>query len=494
MSREQIMAELQRRGVTPPAAAAPQIASPTQNREAVLAELQRRGVQPPAQTAPPPQEQGFFGRSAEQLRERGATLADIFAADATGAQTRPETIFQTVGTEIGAIGDIIGEGVVSAAKALPEFIKEPVASAANSLLATDEGKAAIEALSTGVEAYEKFKEANPRAARNLEAAFNVGAAFTPVKGVSAAQIAQRGGRAAKESVQRVATQAPVITSDDIGVLASNFYKRAEELGGNLTPQFTNDFIDSVEGLAPQTEAGRILGGEDAFSKVVERVTQLRDQPLTLQAAQEVDELLGDAVDAALDQGRFTKQARKILQIQDTFREGIEKASEGAIIGGKEGFEALKEGRRLWGASRRLEDIERIIARAELTDNPATAIRTGFRNLVTNPKRIRGFKPKEIKMMKKAAKTGIVPEILRVTLGSRLVPIITAGSGGGLGASALATGASIAARGGVERAATREAANISKEIAEDAIRGLTQDMPDNALNRRIAESILKRQQQ
>lgn len=414
------------------------------------------------------EEPGFFGRTAEQLRERGAGLADIFAADVSGEQTRPETIFQTVGTELGAIGDIVGQGVVSAAKALPEEIKEPIASGVNSFLATDAGQAGIEALGKGIEAWENFKEGSPRAARNIEAAFNVGAAFTPVKGVSAAGAVKKGAQQVTKGVKKVTTKAPVITSDDIGILASNAYKKADELGGNLTEKFTNRFIENVEKLKPQTAAGRLIGGDDAFTKIVDRLSGLKDRPLTLQAAQEIDEILGDAVDASLEGGRFTKQARKILEIQDKFREGIENATPGQITGGREGFEALKEGRRLWAASRKLEDVERIIARAELTDNPATSIKTGFRNLVTNPKRLRGFSKKEKKLMEKAAKTGVVSDIFRVTLGSRLIPIITAGSGGGFGASTAAAGASIAARGAAERMAAGRAAEVTKEIARRAL--------------------------
>jgi len=418
--------------------------------------------------APQREEKGFFGRTAEKLRERGAKLADIFTADISGEQTTPETIFQTVGTEIGAIGDIIGEGVLSAAKATPETIKQPIVAGVRNLLNTDSGKAAIEALSKGVENWESFKKDNPRAARNIEATFNVGTAFTPIKGVSAAKLAKGGIGKGIGNVKRITTKAPVITSDDVSVLASASYKKAEELGGTLTPEFTNQFIADIEKLTPQTEIGKIVGGESPFTKTVEQLQQIKDKPISLEAAQEFDELLGDTVDSLMDQGRLTKQARKVLQIQDRFREGIEKAEPSLISGGKEGFNALKEGRKLWAASRKLKDVERIIARAELIDNPATAIKTGFRNLVTNPKRVRGFTKKEIALMRKAAKTGIVSDILRVTLGSRLIPIFTAATGGGLGTTAAATAGSIAARGIAERATAGRAAAVAQEIAKRAI--------------------------
>ena len=157
-----------------------------------------------------------------------------------------------------------------------------------------------------------------------------------------------------------------------------------------------------------------------------------------------------------------------MEIQNKFRAGIETADKSLISGGKEGFDALKEGRRLWSASRKLNDVERILARAELTDNPAVTIKAGFRNIVTNPGKVRGYTKQEVDLMRKAAKTGIVSDLLRITLGSRLIPIITAASGGGLGSSAIAAGASMAARGGAERIAVKKAADVAREISKRAV--------------------------
>lgn len=471
MSRELLLAELQRRGAQeeriptgsplPMSQPIPASIAPASNREAILAELQRRGVPLPAAPAPAavqPQEPGFLERTGEKLQERGVQMGDILQATFRGEQTLPEGFLQGLGTQIGAVGDIVGEGIISGITALPEQVKEPVISGFKDFLNTDIGRGGLNALSAGAESWEKFKAENPRAARNLEAGFNVGASFIPLKGT------EKGVKIA----QKAATRTPVVTSDAIKALASDAYKRADELGGVLKPEVTNKFIAEVEGLTPQTEIGRLIGGDNPLTTTVKKLQLLRDKPISLAASQEVDEALGDAIDGFVEMGRLTKDGKKLLDVQNKFRNAIERAPASAISGGKEGFEALKEGRKLWAASRKLSDVERILTRAELIDNPATAIKTGFRTIVSNPSRLRGFTKKEVSLMKKAAKTGIFPDILRMTLGSRLIPIFTTASGGGLGATALATASSISARGAANKAAISRAQDVSREIARRAV--------------------------
>lgn len=422
----------------------------------------------------------------EQLQQRGANLADIFQAHQAGEQIGEETLLQTVGTEIGALGDILGQGIVSAAKSLPDAVKEPINEGVRSLLDTSAGQAGVEALGKGVREWESFKEENPRAARNIEAGFNVATFALPIKGTSAAKITGRGVKSGARLVGKIGAdvsddvvqaarsagetlvKVPVVTSDDIVSLSAKAYKKADDLGGSLKPQFRDKFIDDISKILPKEE--RITSGKDVIDDVLETMGQRRGEPITLRGAQEIDEQLGGLIDKEFGLKGLSKEGRTLQNIQTTFREGVEGATPAMVSGGNEGFAALKEGRKLWSASRRLKDVERILERAELIDNPATAIKTGFRNLVTNPKKVRGFSKKEVALMKKAAKTGVVSDLFRVTLGSRLIPIVTAGAGGGLGSSALAAGASIASRGAAERVVAGRAAAVTREIARRAMQG------------------------
>lgn len=260
------------------------------------------------------------------------------------------------------------------------------------------------------------------------------------------------------------SRVPTPKSDEIKDMATQAYKTAEAKGGYLSDKFTNRFIDKTAEVLPQTEAGKIVAGENDVSKLVERLQGLKGRKLSLSEAQEIDETLGDIIDGMFESGRLTKQGKKVLDIQSEFRNMIDNASSMDIIGGREGFDALKEGRKLWSTSARMRDIEKIIARAEMTDNPATAIKTGFRTLSMNPKRMRGFSPEERKLIEKAAKSGIVSDGLR-TFGSRLLPIITLGAGGGVGDAVLAKGAQMASHGAATKMQFGKANRVAEEIAK-----------------------------
>jgi hypothetical protein len=266
--------------------------------------------------------------------------------------------------------------------------------------------------------------------------------------------------------QRLFQKSPkTMTSDEIRKAAGRLYKQADEKGGILTSDVTDSFVDEIQKLKPQTDIGQIVGGESQFSKLVNKVSEIRGRNMSLAEAQELDELLGEAMDSFVDSGRLTKQGKKILDIQTILRDKIENTSADLIVGGKEGFEALKEGRKLWAQSRKLADVERIIERASRMEQPATGIKSGFRALLANPKRLRGFTPAERKAMKKASESGFLQDITR-TFGSRLVPIVTGASGGGLGGTAAATLGSTASRG----VGARIQADKAREVAEIIARG------------------------
>ncbi len=264
----------------------------------------------------------------------------------------------------------------------------------------------------------------------------------------------------------------VPNADQIRAKAGDFYRLAEQKGGILKAEFTNKFVDDIEKLKPQTDIGQIIGGDTPFSKVVEKISTIRNRPMTLDAAQELDELLGDVVDDFTEMGRLTKQGKKLFDIQTTLRNMIDKADETVLEGGKEGFKAWKEGKKLWATSHRLSDIERIIQRAEMTDNPATSIKSGFRTLYSNPNRMKGFSMDEAKAIKKAAESGVTSDLLR-TAGSRLIPIVSATTGG-LGAGTAGAATAMAARNSATRMQLGKANDVARMIAEKS--GMVQTQP------------------
>ena len=115
---------------------------------------------------------------------------EIDLAVRNGEQTYAEGILQKAGTVgAGAILDLIGETVISGGRGLsavtPDVIEKPITAgatgAAVAFLDTTVGKAGLDAAKAGAGAWFEFKDANPRAARNIEAIVDIGLLVAPVK-------------------------------------------------------------------------------------------------------------------------------------------------------------------------------------------------------------------------------------------------------------------------------------------------------------------------
>ena len=235
---------------------------------------------------------------------------------------------------------------------------------------------------------------------------------------------------------------PQVTSEEKFATAAASYKDAESQGATLYPNSTNKFVDMAEQVMPQTEAGKLVAGETPSTKLIQRLGNLRNKHLDLKSAQEIDGALADAMSGETNAvtGKLTAEGTKIYKIQQALRSTIENASEKDLVGGTKGFEAWKAARQQWADAAKMRDIEGIIQRAEMLDNPVTGLKTGFRNLAMNIRKgkTKGYSPQEIDAINKAAHTGIGTDILRLA-GSRLGPIAAGAaglaSGGPLGAAA-----------------------------------------------------------
>lgn len=83
-------------------------------------------------------------------------------------------------------------------------------------------------------------------------------------------------------------------------------------------------------------------------------------------------------------------------------------------------DALIQARAAWSAKSRIQKVQDIIINASYTDNPATAIKAGFRSWVKNKNAMQGSTPEEEALIEKAATTGKIGDVMRTVLGSRLI--------------------------------------------------------------------------
>ncbi|MEI6088671.1 MAG: hypothetical protein WCR66_13850, partial [Bacteroidota bacterium] len=237
---------------------------------------------------------------------------------------------------------------------------------------------------------------------------------------SLTKMALKGAGKVVEKIGQKAEQAPIMESDTVREMGHQIYNDAAEKGGALKPDYANKYFDEMA-KTTQNEHGKATRGTDEISSLNERWQALKDKPITLESAQAMSEGMNDIVDNYVDPvtGKLKKEGQRIYDAQTKFLQHIENAKDDDLIGGKEGFDRWKEGKKVWSAAIKTADIERIIDRAEMMDNPATGIKNGFRTLARS-KRMNGYTDTEKEMVRKAARTGILSDPLRTMLGSRLI--------------------------------------------------------------------------
>lgn len=122
---------------------------------------------------------GFLSGVAESLTKRGEEIAQT-ASDVWNQKINPiEGSLQFVGKGIGAVTDVIGQAGIAAVKAVtPDSVEKAVMESAPV-------KAGLEIAQQGMEAYEAWKQKNPRVAKDLESVVNIASLF-PVGGAAKA--------------------------------------------------------------------------------------------------------------------------------------------------------------------------------------------------------------------------------------------------------------------------------------------------------------------
>lgn len=137
----------------------------------------------------------------ERVQDRFDKQTEAFTKQAEGDQTAPETAFQAVGQGFGAAGDVLGEAVLGAGRAvLPQGAEDAVGEAAEGVASAVTSNETVQNLS---QRFDRFKQNNPRLARNVDAALGLGQFLAESLGVKGAGTATRSaGRAASEGAQQ----------------------------------------------------------------------------------------------------------------------------------------------------------------------------------------------------------------------------------------------------------------------------------------------------
>lgn len=222
-------------------------------------------------------------------------------------------------------------------------------------------------------------------------------------------------------------------------VASGFYKAADDAGGvidNPAPIF-----DQIRGKDPVTPTEIVLAKTDPVRKFLSDFKDAASSPLTLSDAQGIDEELSNRIDGQFDRiNGMSKDGYKLLDAQTKFRQGLAATPPQAVGGGTEGYQAWQNGQAAWQQAMKLQDLERMQARANLTANPATSLSTQVKNYLTST-RSRSLSDDERTALTNVAQRGVIGDTLHV-FGSRLLPFVGTMVGesvGGLPGAAIGAG-------------------------------------------------------
>jgi hypothetical protein len=436
-----------------------------------------------------PENQGFFSKTYDDLQKRADTANLTIQDYRQGNITKPEEAYQLAGNVLaGGAGDVAGNAIVSGIKTANDLTGGYAGDAISGALARgmsipvgSSGRTVgerIQGLAQGAdETYSNFSKEHPRLAANLEATGNLAMLGLPAfkRGKEVAGAVEEVGSALKK--------VPVMASDEIRNKGSALFELAKSQGGRASPEFFDNFINTIKEKAQKDPLVIALkkktGNPEAYSELADVVKDFSGQPLTFERARALDEELGSLAYQNVDSfGKVNDMGRQFLDMQHTLGKMIDEAPETMFLGGKEGFETVKEAKKYWAAQSRMRDVERVMENADRYANPETVIQTGFKTLLRNGKKASLYTPQEVNAMEKAARTGVAGDLFHL-MGSGLAPI-----GAGIAGSAVGgqqdgvEGAAIGAlaalpvfalrkfsKGIAKSIQTGKAENVTREIAK-----------------------------
>ena len=258
--------------------------------------------------------------------------------------------------------------------------------------------------------------------------------------------------------QKAPAGQPVPTKSELKASSQQAYTDAKNAGATVTPQ---SFAKKTADLTNYLKKEGL--NKDLTPDAVAALKALSEHkgPLTIEQLDTYRKIASAAQSKAFMNKADARLAGKIVEAIDDY---AEKLGPQDIIGGnaKAAVESLGEARGLWSRYRKTEAIDDLMKRAELRATQFSgsglenAIRTEFRQLAMNSKKMRGFSEAEKAAIKKVAAGGPIENGLRMIGKAAPTGIVSAGMG---------TGAGLAIGGPVGAVAVPVAGAIARKGAE-----------------------------
>ena len=243
----------------------------------------------------------------------------------------------------------------------------------------------------------------------------------PSAGKAAAWGAAIGGAApaALVGLGKLNTKTIIPGSEEVRAKGGELFKKAEALGSNLPSEIADQFRMKVLSHLSLDGEAKLYSSNPVAERLTKNIQDFIGQPLSFNTAKQIDDALGDLAYDTMDNfGKLSSQGKRFLDLQVALRDSMDSVPDNEIV---------REARKYWSASLRMREIERIIEKAQSKEQPVTALKNGFSNLLNRGDKLKGYSAEEIKAIEHAAKTGVVTDVIKLA-GSGLVPLASGAAG------------------------------------------------------------------
>jgi hypothetical protein len=282
---------------------------------------------------------------------------------------------------------------------------------------------------------------------------------------TARRIAQApANRAAQLATQQAIASAPSAATIKAGSKAA--YDAAKATGAEIAPQAINILQHDVQTLLKAEglvmPSGRMTTAYPKVSAAVDAIEEYAAGPVSIEQAQTLLKTL-----RRVQKSTDPEEARIGNLLVNQFEDFMDSLPPSAFPRGK-GTEAIKEwskGRTEWARFRKVQTIESLIDKARLAKGGFDeGLRSGFRAVLNNPKKQRGFNADELVAMRKFVEGGPVGDFLGFLANGSSLPAAMTGHvfGGPLGGMVAAGGrmaVGAAAKAGLNRGANTTAETL-----------------------------------
>lgn len=272
----------------------------------------------------------------------------------------------------------------------------------------------------------------------------------------------------------VAQQTP--TTQGLKDLSRQAYQQAEGAGVVIAPESFANSVGKIVGTAAKEGIDPTLHPQAtaALKRLTDAVQSGR--PIAMQELETLRKVVKGAA------GSISKDERRIARLMaDSIDDYALSLSASDVVAGNADNvgQLLSNARGLWARASKSEVVEGLVERAENRASQFSgsgyenALRTEFRNLIQNPRRLRLFTPTEQQALRRVARGGPVENVLRYF--GKLAPTgavsgaISAGAGAAVGGVPGAIGLPLAA-GAARQGATMLTSRNARLAAELMRRG------------------------